>query len=152
MKLTIADKRLLETLGENARISWVQLAERVNLSASACQRRVESMLSSGLIRKFTVDIDAESLGQAVTSIISVKVERQAVARANAFRDTVATYPEVRNFYKLSGSVDYMLTVTAPDIRALSDFIDNKLLAIDGVVDASSAIVLDDLPCHYKPFA
>lgn len=141
-----ADKRLITALRENGRISWVNLAEKVNLSASACQRRVEALQAAGVIKKFTVDLDPLSMGQTIHAFINVKVERQNVDTANAFRARITSYPEVQACYKLSGNIDYLINVAAADIKALSSFIDNKLLALEGVVDASSAIVLEDLEC------
>ena len=144
--IDVADKRLITAHKQNARISWVNLAEKVNLSASACQRRVEALQSAGVIKKFTVDLDPLAMGLTIHAFISVKVERQNVDTASAFRARITAYPEVQACYKLSGNIDYLINVAAADIKALSSFIDNKLLALEGVVDASSAIVLEDLEC------
>lgn len=144
--LTPTDKRILQALRQNGRISWVNLSKIVNLSASACQRRVEAMQVSGVIKRFTLDIDAAKMGQTIQAFIQVKVERQNIDTAHAFRKTVSSYPEVQGFYKLSGNIDYLVNVTLGDIKALSEFIDTRLLALEGVVDASSAIVLDELLC------
>lgn len=140
------DKRLIAELRKDGRISWVQLSERVNLSASACQRRVEALIEANVIDHFTVAISPEMTGHNIQAVISIKVERQKVMSAQAFRDRLQSYPEIHSFVKLSGSVDYQITVWVKDIRALSDFIDNKLLALDGVVDANSAIALETYPC------
>jgi len=142
--LNESDARLIDALKANGRMSWVKLAKIVNLSPSACQRRVEALQASGIIRRFTVDLDDVKMGRPIRAFIQVKVERQNVDTASGFRETLISYPEVQGFYKLSGNIDYLVNVSFPDIQALSDFIDNRLLALDGVVDASSAIVLDDL--------
>jgi DNA-binding Lrp family transcriptional regulator len=142
-KLNDIDQRLIRELAKDGRISWVQLAEKVNLSASAAQRRVEALVRSGIIKKFSVELDAEKLGQTITAVISVNVERQKTGVAEKFRNKIVSYPEVENFVKLSGSVDYQFVVRAADIKALSHFIDNKLLVLDGVIDANSAIVLEE---------
>ncbi len=140
------DKSIMAELRKDGRVSWVQLAERVNLSPSACQRRVEALISTGVIERFSIMIDPEKIGQTIQAVISVKVERQKIETAEAFRKRIMTYPEVHSFFKLSGSVDYQMMVRVGDIKALSHFIDHKLLALDGVVDANSAIVLEDYPC------
>ena len=143
------DRRILTILRDDGRISWVQLSERVNLSPSACQRRVEAMQASGLIKRFSVDLDGDRLGLTVQAFISVKVERQNIGTAEGFRDKVTHYPEVMGFYKLSGNIDYLIHLRVRDIPALSEFIDRRLLALDGVVDASSSIVLEDLPARFE---
>lgn len=145
--LDTLDNQILTMLRDHGRISWVKLAKKVNLSPSACQRRVETMLANGVIKRFSVELDAEKMGRRVQAFIETRVERQNLETADAFRRQVAVYPEVRGFYKLSGNTDYLIKIAVTDIRALSDFLD-KLLALDGVVDASSKIVLDELPCAY----
>lgn len=141
-----ADLRILALLRQDSRMPWVQMAERVNLSASACQRRTEAMRDSGVIARFTADVDASKIGLTIQAFVEIKVERQKTDRATAFRRRIASYPEVRAAYKLSGNIDYLVHILVADIAALSRFIDDKLLALDGVVDASSAIVLEDLSC------
>ena len=140
------DKRLIAELRKDGRISWVQLAERVNLSASACQRRVEALIAANIIERFTVSIDPEKTGQNIQAVISIKVERQKVKSAEGFRQRIKSYPEVYSFVKLSGTVDYQISVWVEDIKVLLYFIDNKLLALEGVVDANSAIVLESFDC------
>ena len=149
-RLDNADKRIIRALREDGRLPWVQLGAAVNLSPSACQRRVEAMVAAGVIERFTIDLDPVAVGASIHALIQIKVERQDVATAEAFRKRIASYPEVSGFYKLSGNIDYLAHVHVADIRALSDFLDRKVLALPGVVDASSAIVLDDLPVRYRP--
>lgn len=148
--MDIADKRIIRALRDDGRLSWVQLSALVNLSPSACQRRVEALQASGIIRRFTVDLDPLAIGATIHALIQIKVERQDTDTAIAFRDRISSYPEVSGFYKLSGNIDYLAHVHVADIPALSDFLDRRVLALPGVVDASSAIVLDDLPARYRP--
>jgi len=139
-----ADVRILAALEENARLSWVALSQIVNLSPSACQRRVEAMQADGLIEGFTLRVNARKRGLTVHAFIQIKVERQAVERAKALRAKIASYPEVKGAWKLSGQIDYLVEVQVADITAFSQFIDENLLSLDGVVDASSSIVLGEV--------
>jgi len=148
--LSKIDRKLIRALSENGRMSWVNLGAAVGLSPSACQRRVEALQANGVIRKFTVDIKPEAVGQAIHAIVQIKVERQDVETARSFRDRLSSYPEISGFYKLSGAVDYLIHLHVEDITALSNFLDNRLLALDGVVDASSAIVLAEQKVRYSP--
>ena len=142
--LTAADRRILSELQANGRMSWVALGQAVNLSPSACQRRVEALQASGVIERFTVDTDARKRGLTVHAFIQLRVERQKVERARALRATIAEYPEVVGAWKLSGAVDYLIEVRVADIAALSLFLDEKLLGLEGVADASSSIVLEEV--------
>lgn len=141
------DMRILASLAQDARQSWVALSDAVSLSPSACQRRVEAMREAGVIERFTVDVNAHKVGLTIEAFIQIKVERQKTDRAQNFRRNIAAYPEVRAAYKLSGNIDYLVHIFVADIAALSSFIDLKLLSLDGVVDASSAIVLEALECR-----
>lgn len=148
--LSSIDKKIIRELSLNARISWVNLGAEVGLSPSACQRRVEALQTSGVIKRFTVDVDPVAVGQAIHAVVQIKVERQDVETARAFRARLSSYTEISGFYKLSGAIDYLIHLHVSDIRALSDFLDNRLLALDGVVDASSAIVLAEQKVGYRP--
>lgn len=148
--LTQIDKNIIRELSDDGRMSWVNLGAKVGLSPSACQRRVEALQASGIIKRFTIEVDPEAVGQAIHAVVQIKVERQDVETARAFRARLSSYFEISGFYKLSGAVDYLIHLHVADIGALSDFLDNRLLALDGVVDASSAIVLAEQKVSYRP--
>lgn len=136
------DHKILRELQIDGRLSWVDLAERVNLSATACQRRVQAMLDKGIIDGFFARIDPEALGYEVEAYVSVYVDRQDVELAHKFRDSIRNYPEVQTCRMMTGQVDYLLRVVATDLKAFGRFIEEKILRLPGVKDASSSIVLD----------
>ncbi len=88
------DTAILSTLQADGRITWSQLATRVNLSASAVQRRVESLLERGIIENFTVNLDEAALGHAVKAFVTVHVERQDTELAEDFRRRVRDLSKV----------------------------------------------------------
>ena len=135
------DTRILSTLQEEGRISWSQLAMRINLSASACQRRVEALLEQGIIENFTVSINEVSLGHNVKAFVAVKMDRQTPELAENFRREVREHPQVQACHMLSGNIDFMLEVVAKDLDSFGQFIDGELLSMPAVKDASSSIVL-----------
>lgn len=136
------DRDILRVLQEDGRVPWVELAERVNLSASACQRRVQGLMDAGVIDRIAARVSPEALGYEIEAYVSVRVDRQDVARAKKFRNVIRKYPEVRTCHKMSGEVDYLLRVVALDLKSYGKFIEEKILAMPGVKDASSSIVLD----------
>jgi Lrp/AsnC family leucine-responsive transcriptional regulator len=136
------DHKILRALQADGRLSWVALAERVNLSATACQRRVQAMLDKGVIDGFAARIDPEALGYEVEAYVSVYVDRQDVELAQEFRDSIRNYPEVRTCRMMTGQVDYLLRVVANDLKSFGRFMEEKILRMPGVKDASSSIVLD----------
>lgn len=136
------DLAILQALQGNARMSWVELAERVNLSASACQRRARLLQENGVISRYTLDVDLQAMGYDVEAFVAVNIERQNLKYAAEFRRAVGGLPEVQACYMLSGSVDFMLRVVATNLRAFGSFIQRDILNLPGVKDATSSIVLE----------
>ena len=135
------DATILDALQVNARMSWVQLAERINLSTSACQRRVEALQRKGVIEGFTVRLNEKALGHNVKAFVTVTVDRQNPELAHEFRRWVNGQTQVKTCHMISGTSDYMLEVAATDLEAFGQFLDSELLALASVKDATSSIVL-----------
>ncbi len=135
------DTEILSTLQTDGRITWSQLAKRVNLSASAVQRRVEALLERGVIENFTVNLNEAMLGHNVKAFVTVHIERQNMELAEDFRRRVREHPQVQACHMISGSIDFILEIVASDLDAFGKFIDAELLSMPAVKDASSSIVL-----------
>ena len=138
------DARILSELQMNGRLRWSRLSERVHLSASACQRRVEALLASGVIRNFTLNLSEAALGHHVTAFVAVSVDRQNTASAEQFRRWVRSQPRVQACHMLTGSIDFMLQVVASDLESLGRFLEAELLNLPAVKDASTSIVLNEV--------
>lgn len=135
------DEQILSILQKDGRVSWSQLASRISLSASACQRRVEALVDEGIIENFTINLNEAALGHSVKAFVEVKVDRQNTELAQDFRRKVVEHPQVQACQMISGSIDFMLEVVASDLDAFGQFIDGELLSMPAVRDASSSIVL-----------
>lgn len=135
------DARILSTLQEDGRISWSQLAIKISLSASACQRRVEALVDKGIIENFTVNLNEKKLGHNVKAFVEVNIDRQNTELAEDFRRRVREHPQVQACHMISGTIDFMLEVVAKDLDSFGQFIDGELLSLPAVKDASSSIVL-----------
>ena len=138
------DARILSELQVDGRVRWSRLSERVNLSASACQRRVEALVAHGVIRNFTVNLNEAALGHHVTAFVSVSIDRQNTASAKQFRRWVRSQPRVQACHMLTGDVDFMLQVVAADLESLGSFLEAELLNLPAVKDASTSIVLNEV--------
>ena len=135
------DARILYLLQKDGRISWSQLGIEINLSASACQRRVEALIDKGIIENFTVNLNENQLGHHVKAFVAVNMDRQDTKLAEDFKRHVKEHPQVQACHMISGSIDFMLEVVAADLDAFGNFIDGELLSMPAVKDASSSIVL-----------
>lgn len=136
------DRKILHHLQKDGRIPWVELAELVNLSASACQRRVQALISDNVIDRISAHVRPEALGYEIEAYVKVHVQRQDIELAKQFRTLISKHPQVRACHMLTGEVDYLLRVVAIDLKSFGRFVEEKILAMPGVKDASSSIILD----------
>lgn len=151
MKLDDIDLKILRELQADARIRVVDLAEKVGLSATPCQRRIKILEDEGVIRQYATLLDAEKLGYSVNVFIYVQLERKTEAHFEAFEAEIKHHPEVMECHVVTGAHDYLLRVITPDIAGYEHFITGTLMRIDGVKDIQSsfsirrALYRTDLP-------
>ncbi|WP_410172330.1 Lrp/AsnC family transcriptional regulator [Halopseudomonas aestusnigri] len=156
MQLDNLDRRILDALQRNAKLSNVQLAEEVGLSPSPCLRRVRLLEEAGVIRGYHAQLDRSKAGLGLTVFVGVKVERHHDASANAFRAAVIDLPEVISCHVVSGESDFLLQVVLPDLASYEEFLFSALLKLPAVSDIRSnfaistvksqtALPLDHLP-------
>jgi Lrp/AsnC family leucine-responsive transcriptional regulator len=136
------DLRILRELQKDGRLAIVELAERVSLSATACQRRVRKLEDSGVIARYAAVLDPVALGQQVQAFVRVNIERQSKDTTLAFQDAVRKRPEVRACYVMTGELDYLLHVTVADLQAFAEFSMQILIGLPGVKDVRSSLVLE----------
>lgn len=151
MKLDDIDLKILRELQADARIRVVDLADKVGLSATPCQRRIKILEDDGVIRQYATLLDAEKLGYSVNVFIYVQLERKTEAHFEAFESEIRQHPEVMECHVVTGAHDYLLRVITPDIAGYEHFITGTLMRIDGVKDIQSsfsirrALYRTDLP-------
>ena len=138
MKLNPTDKAILNVLQNNARITNAELADRVNLSPSACSRRLDSLEKSGTIEGYQAVISNKALGQTITAIIAITLEGQSEKHLAAFEDAVAKCPHVVACFLMSGDSDYIVRVNARDMEEFEHIHKNWLSAMPGVARIHSS--------------
>nr|WP_218170787.1 Lrp/AsnC family transcriptional regulator [Pseudomonas gingeri] len=137
IKLDAYDRKILAALQRDGRLSNVELAEQIGLSASPCLRRVRMLEEAGVIRGYQVNLDRDEVGLGLTVFVGVKVERHHEADAEAFRLAVTALPQVISAFLVSGESDFLLQVVVPDLRAYERFLTGELLRLPGVRDIRS---------------
>lgn len=135
------DRRILRALQENARVSNVELAERVGISPSPCWRRVRDLEQKGVISRYVTLLDPGSIGLPVSVVIQVSLERQVEAALESFESAVAKWPEVMECYLMTGDADYMLRVVVADLEAYQRFLLDHLTRVPGVASIKSSFAL-----------
>ncbi len=116
-RLDAIDRQILEELQDDGRITNVELARRVGISAPPCLRRVRALEEAGFISGYRALLDEKMLGYEVTVFAMVHLSSQAEADLNAFEDFVRSEPLVRECWMLSGEIDFLLKCVAPDLDA-----------------------------------
>jgi DNA-binding Lrp family transcriptional regulator len=141
VKLDRIDRRILRDLQANGRITNVELARRVGISAPPCLRRVRALEKAGFIRGYHADINPEALGYGVTVFAQVGLSSQAEADLKAFEELVATWPQVRECHMLAGETDFLLKIVAEDWDDYQRFLTTKLTAARNVNHVKSALAI-----------
>jgi DNA-binding Lrp family transcriptional regulator len=140
-QLDAIDRRILEHLQDNARISNVDLAARVGISASPCWRRVRDLEESGVISNYVTLIDAASVGLTVSVFVNVSLERQVERELEVFQNAIRERPEVMECYLMTGEADFLLRVVVPDLMAYERFLMDHLTRVPGIASIRSSFAL-----------
>ena len=115
------DTKILMLLQEDASISIAELAQKVNLSQTPCWKRVQRLEASGVIQKRVALLDPEKVGLGLTVFVSIETADHSGQWLQRFAEFVSAMPEVMEFYRMAGDVDYMLRVAVPDMAAYDSF-------------------------------
>jgi len=140
-RLDVTDWRILRELQADGRITNVELAQRVGISAPPCLRRVRALEEAGIIKGFTALLDAKALGFDVTAFAMVGLHSQAEADLIAFEERARSSSIVRDCYMLSGEIDFVLKCVATDLSAFQDFIIHELTAAPNVASVKTSLVI-----------
>jgi Lrp/AsnC family leucine-responsive transcriptional regulator len=142
MELDRYDRRILEALQKDGRISNQELAERIGLSPSPCLRRVRTLEESGLIRGYHALLDAAKLGLSLMALIHISMDRHTPERFANFETKIAELPEVLECLLITGQdADYQLKVVVKDMDAFQALLLEKITRIEGVSGVHSSFVL-----------
>jgi len=142
MKIDRTDRRILDAMQRNARISNLELADKIGLSPSPCSRRVKQLEDSGFIDRHVTMLNQAKLQLKLTAMVQVSMDRHTPDRFENFEAHVKTWPEVLECYLITGqAADYLLKVIVPDMDHYQEFLLGKLTRIDGVSGVQSGFVL-----------
>ena len=141
MKLDEIDRMILAELQADGRMTNVELARRVGISAPPCLRRVRSLEQQGYIRGYHADVNARALGFEVQVYAMVGLVSQAEADLSAFEERCRNWPLVRECHMLNGEVDFILKCVAPDLSGFQGFLTGELTAADNVASVKTSLVI-----------
>jgi len=135
------DWQILGELQKDGRITNVELAKRIGISAPPCLRRVRTLEEKGYIDGFHAALDQKKLGLGVTAFAMVGLTSQADSDLQAFSNQISQMPQVTECYMLSGEIDFILKCTTTDLASFQDFIINGLTAIPNVDSVKTSLAI-----------
>ena len=140
-RLDPIDRKILAELQTDGRMTNVELARRVGISAPPCLRRVRTLEEAGLIRGYHADVNARDLGFEVQVFAMVGLDSQAESELSAFEQRCRNWPLVRECHMLNGEVDFILKCVAPDLSSFQSFLTGELLTTPNVASVKTSLVI-----------
>lgn len=147
------DIKILRILQEDATRPVADIGKEVGLSTTPCWRRIQKLEEAGIIRRRVALLDPKRINVGVTVIVSIKTDKHSMDWLERFHVAVGAFPEVVEFYRMSGEIDYLLRVVVPDIAAYDDFYKRLISKIE-IAKVSSAFAMEEikyttaLPLHF----
>ncbi|HEA25857.1 MAG TPA: Lrp/AsnC family transcriptional regulator [Ectothiorhodospiraceae bacterium] len=142
MKLDRYDRKILQLLQHNGRITNQELAERVGLSPAPCLRRVRSLEEQGIISGYQAVLDAKKMGLSLMALLQISMDRHTPERFENFDAKIKELPEVLECLLITGhDADYMLKVIVKDMESYQELLLNKITRIEGVSGVHSSFVM-----------
>jgi len=137
------DKKILRLLQEDATLAVADIAKKVGLSTTPCWRRIQKLEEDGVIKRRVALLNPEQINARVTVFVSIRTGSHNHEWLRRFSEIVRDFPEVVEFYRMSGDVDYLLRVTVPDIAAYDEFY-KKLISKIEIRNVSSSFAMEQI--------
>ncbi len=147
MKLDDIDEQIISMLKEDGRRPFSDIAKAVERTEVTIRRRVKRLKDAGYIKRFTVVLDPMKIGKSIRAIIRVKT---AMKQATSVSKKLQRFKEVNEAYFLDGACGVIMMVTVDDLTELYQFLEKRLGTIEGVGDAETCIVLEEIKSAFSP--
>ncbi|MEM6635922.1 MAG: Lrp/AsnC family transcriptional regulator [Pseudomonadota bacterium] len=141
MEIDTIDRKILRVLQKNGRITNAELSEVVNLSASACHRRVQRLEKEGFVRDYVALLDPKKIARPTTVFVEIRLAGQTDEILEAFEREVARIPDVLECHLMAGTADYLLKVVAADTEDFAQIHRRFLARLPGVAQMQSSFAL-----------
>jgi Lrp/AsnC family transcriptional regulator, leucine-responsive regulatory protein len=143
-KLDVVDRKILQILQRDGKISNVELAKRVHLSATPCFERVRRLEAAGYIERYVAQLNAQKLGMGLLAFIEVSLDRTNPEAFEELRKTVADMGVVQECHMVAGDFDYLLKVRVADMTAYRRFLGERVPALPGVSRTHTYFVMEEI--------
>lgn len=137
------DRKILRLLQEDATLAVADIAKKVGLSTTPCWRRIQKLEEEGVIRRRVALLDPAKVNARVTVFVAIRTGSHSLEWLKRFSEVVQDFPEVVEFYRMSGDIDYLLRVVVPDIAAY-DAVYKRLISRIEIRDVSSSFAMEQI--------
>ena len=141
IELDDIDRRIVAALQAEGRLPMVDLADRVGLSATPCQRRVKRLEEEGVIGRYAALVSPQAMGLGLQALIQITLDDHSEKTVDAFEAAIRARPEVVACYAVTGDMDFQVHVFAPDLASFSEFAMKALLRMPGVKGTRSSFIM-----------
>jgi len=142
-KMDVTDRKILSLLQGDASLSVAEIGSRVGLSSTPCWKRIQRLEADGVIQRRVALVDQDKIGLGITVFVSIETGDHSQDWLAKFADMVGAMPEVMEFYRMAGDVDYMLRVVVPDIQGYDTFY-KKLIASVALKNVTSRFAMEKI--------
>lgn len=143
MKIDETDRRILALLQENADLSVAEVGTHVGLSSTPCWRRIQNLEKQGVIRKKVALLDRRAIDVPLTVFVMIRTSQHNDSWLEKFAKGVSEIPEVLEFYRMSGTVDYLLRIVVPSVETY-DAVYKRLISIADLAEVSSSFAMEEI--------
>jgi Lrp/AsnC family transcriptional regulator len=141
--MDVTDRKILSLLQGDASLSVAEIGSRVGLSSTPCWKRIQRLEADGVIQRRVALVDQDKIGLGITVFVSIETGDHSQDWLGKFADMVGAMPEVMEFYRMAGDVDYMLRVVVPDIQGYDTFY-KKLIASVPLKNVTSRFAMEKI--------
>jgi Lrp/AsnC family transcriptional regulator len=142
-KMDATDRKILSLLQSDASLSVAEIGSRVGLSSTPCWKRIQRLEADGVIQRRVALVDQDKIGLGITVFVSIETGDHSQDWLSRFAEMVGAMPEVMEFYRMAGDVDYMLRVVVPDIQGYDTFY-KKLIASVSLKNVTSRFAMEKI--------
>ena len=137
------DRKIMRLLQEDATLAVADIAKKVGLSTTPCWRRIQKLEEEGVIKRRVALLDPVKINASVTVFVAIRTNSHNIEWLKRFSEVVQDLPEVVEFYRMAGDIDYLLRVVVPDIAAFDEFY-KRLIARIEIRDVSSSFAMEQI--------
>ena len=137
------DRKILGILQENSTVPVAEIGRKVGLSATPCWRRIQRLEEDGIIKKRVALVDPEAVNANVTAFVSITTNQHTEDWLTRFSESIRDFPEVVEFYRMAGQVDFLLLVVVPSIEAYDEFYKKLVSKID-IADVTTTFAMEKI--------